>query len=315
MNNIILAFSVVFPLIVMMSLGYVLRVLKITDIHSLNVMNKLIFRVFLPLLLFLNIYSLNIEEIFQKDMLKLLSITAISIVMAILLSYFLFSSFVKDKRKCSVMIQGVFRSNLILFGIPISASIYGEGKTGVVSLLAAFIVPLFNILAVVVLELHRGNKLNMKVILFSILKNPLIIASLCAFLLLYLKLELPTLLLSPMESMSKVATPLAFVVLGGTFHFDRVARNLKYLTAVVLGKLIVFPAILFLVAILMGFRNESIVALIGAIASPTAISSFNMAMEMDADGELAGQIVVITSIISIITIFLWVFTLKSAKVI
>lgn len=311
MNNIILAFQVVFPLILMMTVGYVVRQLKITDEASLNVMNKLVFRVFLPLLLFLNIYSLKPEEALNEDNGKLLLLSALCIMGIIILTHMLFPLFIKDKKRVSVMIQGIFRSNLVIFGIPIAASIYGENRIGIVSLLAAFIVPFYNFLAVVVLEYYRGSKIKLKSLFLSIIKNPLIVASLFAFLIILLGIKLPDPLLTPLQSMSRVATPLAFVVLGGTFHFNRLVHNIKPLITVTLGRLLLFPAIIFIIAIIMGFRNESLVALIGVAASPTAVSSFTMAKEMEADDELAGQIVIITSIACIITLFFWVLVLRT----
>ncbi len=310
MNNIILAFSVVFPLMLQMTIGYILKRRKIVDTNSLNVMNKLVFRVFLPLLLFLNIYSLEPEEAMNKENGTLLLLAALGVIFIAAMMHFLIPLFVKDKKKCSVMIQGIFRSNLVLFGIPIAASLYGENRIGIVSLLAAFIVPLFNILAVIVLEYYRGGKVSYRKVLLNIIKNPLIIASAIAFILLMLRIQIPELLLSPLSSLSKVATPLAFIVLGGTFQFSRINANLKYLFVVVLGKLILFPLAVIAAAIALGFRGEALVALIGVTASPTAVSSFTMAVEMDADGELAGQIVIFTSIISIITLFLLVYLLK-----
>ncbi|MDF2486752.1 MAG: putative malate transporter [Herbinix sp.] len=315
MNNIILAFSVVFPLMLQMSIGYFLRRKKVTDTHSLNVMNKLVFRVFLPLLLFLNIYSLEPEEAITQKNGMLLLLSSLSVIVIVIIMHSMFPLFIKDKKKCSVIIQGIFRSNLVLFGIPIAASIYGDDRIGIVSLLAAFIVPLFNVLAVIVLEYYRGSKVNYKNVFLNIIKNPLIIASAIAFLLLILRIRIPELILSPISGLSKVATPLAFVVLGGTFQFSRISVNLKYLLVVVLGKLILFPMLVFGVAIALGFRNEALVALIGVTASPTAVSSFTMALEMDADGELAGQVVIFTSIISIITIFFLVYLLKTLQLI
>lgn len=315
MDNIILAFSVVYPLLFTLAVGYILKIARITDEHSLTVMNKLVFRIFLPLLLFLNIYSLEPSEALNKENVELLILTAAVVLLAALVMHILFPLIIKEKGKCSVMIQGIFRSNLVLFGIPIATSIYGEGRIGKVSLLAAFIVPLFNILSVIILESYRYGKVSYRKVILSILKNPLIIASLLAFVMLLLHIRLPELLLSPLESMSKVATPLAFVVLGGTFQFKRLSANFSYLTAAVLGRLCILPGILFAIAIALGFREEALVALIGAAASPTAVSSFTMAVEMDADGELAGQIVVFTSILSIATIFLWVLFLKTMKLI
>ena len=315
MNNIILAFKVVFPLMFMMSVGYFLRKIKITDDSSLNGMNKLVFRLFLPLLLFLNIYSLKPGEAFNSANAMLILIAVLCILGTVIITQFLFSRIVKDKKKCSVMIQGIFRSNLVLFGIPIAASIYGEHHMGIVSVLAAIIVPLYNILAVILLELYRGGKVNPKTLIISIFKNPLIVASLLAFLLLIFHIRIPDLIFDSMDSMAKVATPLAFVVLGGTFRFKRLVGNLRYLSAVVIGKLILYPALIFSMAIMFGFRDEALVALIGMAASPTAVSSFTMAVEMEADGELAGQVVVVTSIMCIITIFCWVLLLRNLQLI
>ncbi len=313
MNNIILSFRVVFPLLLQMSIGYFLRQRNITDDHSLNAMNKLVFRVFLPMLLFLNIYSLKPEEALNPGNGRLLLMVFSGILLITLLMHLLYPVFVKDRKKCSVMIQGVFRSNLVLFGIPITVSVYGADRTGTVSLLAAFTVPLFNALAVIVLEYYRGNTVNYRKVLTSIFRNPLIIASVLALALLFLKIQLPAMVLEPVSAMSKVATPLAFVVLGGSFQFNRLSGNLKYLIPTVLGKLVLFPLAVIIPSILLGYRGEAIVALIGAIAAPTAVSSFTMAVETGADGELAGQIVVLTTMISILTLFLWVLILKNLQ--
>lgn len=313
MANIVLAFKVVFPLMLMMSIGYLLRRTQITDEHSLGVMNKLVFRVFLPILLFLNIYSLEPEEAINADNVKLIALVVVCILGTILLTHILFTHLIRDRKKISVMIQGIFRSNLVLFGIPIAASIYGDDHIGIVSLLAAVIVPLYNALAVILLEYYRGGKVKMRKLIVSIFKNPLIIASFIAFVLLMLHIELPDLLLNPISSMSKVATPLAFTVLGGTFYFKRLSGNLRYLVVVTLGRLVLLPVLMLGSAILLGFRNEALVALIGLAASPTAVSSFTMAMEMDADGELAGQIVIITSVACILTIFVWVLLLRACQ--
>lgn len=315
MNNIILAFSVVFPLMLMMLVGYTLRRRHITDEPSLQVTNKMVFRLFLPLLLFLNIYSLKPEEAMSKANSRLLILAFLCIIGAVVLTHLILSLFVREKKKRSVMIQGIFRSNLVIFGIPITASIYGDDRIGIVSMLAAFVVPLFNILAVVVLESYRGSRVNIKQLFMGLLKNPLIIAAFLGFLCLIIRLQIPDFILSSLQSMSKVATPLAFVVLGGTFQFSRLSRNLAYLIITIIGKLVLLPSIVLTIALLLGFRNEALVALIGAFASPTAVSSFNMAIEMDADGELAGQVVVISSILSILTIFLWILVLKTLQVI
>ncbi|MGB4657745.1 MAG: AEC family transporter, partial [Mobilitalea sp.] len=148
LDNIALSFRVVFPLMLLMFVGYELRKFKITDAPSLDVMNRMIFRLFLPVMLFINIYSMDTAETLNSENAKLLGLALASVLGSALLGHLVFPLLIKEKKKCSVMIQGIFRSNLVIFGIPIVASIYGEEHLGTVSLLAAFTVPLFNILAV-----------------------------------------------------------------------------------------------------------------------------------------------------------------------
>lgn len=315
MDNLILAINVVFPLLFMMIVGYILRIENFVNENSLNVMNKLIFVVFMPVLLFVNIYQMDIGEVLEENNLFLILLLYIIIIAVFVALIFILPRFVKDKKKCSVMIQGLTRGNSLLFGIPIVASIYGNDHTGTVSLLAAFLIPLFNVLAVIVLELFRGGKVNVNKVLLGVVKNPIIIGSALAFIFVITGLKIPNLIMSPIDSMSKVTTPLSFVVLGGTFNFNRLHNNAKYLTTVVVGKLIIIPAVVFLIACTLKLGNEYMAAILGIMTSPVAIASFTMAKEMDADGELAGQIVITTSVVSIVTIFAWVYLLRTFNMI
>ncbi len=315
MNDLTLAINVVFPLFFMMVAGYIMKRKNWVDDHSLDIMNKLIFRVFMSILLFLNIYKMDIKEALNKDNLFLILLLYIIIIAFFILSILIMPKLVRDKAKCSVMIQGLVRGNSILFAIPIVASIYGDDHIGLVSLLSAYLIPLFNILGVTVLEMFRGGKVNIKKVLMGIVTNPTIIASTLAFLFIFVGIKLPGLILSPLESMSKVTTPLAFIVLGGTFDFKMLFKNAKYLAVVALGKLLIIPAVVFYIAYNLGIENEEMVALLGVMTSPVAIASFTMAKEMDADGELAGQIVITTSVTSIVTIFIWVYLFGTFNII
>lgn len=315
MDNLLLALNVVFPLMVMMVIGYILKKANYVDDHSLGVMNTLIFRVFMAILLFLNIYTVELNDTLSSDNTRLIILTAVCIIVFVLILSFILPRFVKDKQKCSAMIHGMFRANLLLFGIPITSSIYGEGSIGFVSILSAVLVPIFNLTAVVLLEIYRGGKVSVKKVAVGIITNPLIQAAVLAVIFLSFGIELPDLILSPLSSVSKITTPLAFIILGASLKFSSLSKNFKYLVTVVSGKLIIFPGIVISIALLLGYRDQAIVALLGAIASPSAVASFTMSKAMGSDGDLAGEIVVTTSIVSMVTLFLWVFALKSLHII
>ena len=216
----------------------------------------------------------------------------------------------KDPKKRGVMIQGIFRSNFALFGLPLAISLCGEEKSGPTALLVALIVPVYNVLAVLALEIYRGGKPNNLKILKGIVTNPLIIASLIGVILNILPFSLPESIVKACSDIGKVATPLSLVALGGSFVISEVRKNLRALLIVLLGKLIISPLLLVAIAVLLGFRDETLVPVMIMFGAPIAVSSYPMAQQMDGDGELAGQLVVLSSALCILTIFLWIFALK-----
>lgn len=172
------------------------------------------------------------------------------------------------------------------------------------------VVPLFNFLAVVSLETFRGGNLSVKKIIHGIVTNPLIIGAFLGLLLLIFNIKLPVFIVSTIRDISKMATPLSLTLLGASFSFSNIKKYLKETIIVVLGKLVISPLIFIAIAYYCGFRDVALLSLMIMFASPTAISSFQMAIQMDGDSELAGQIVVFTSAFSIVTVFAWIFALK-----
>lgn len=312
MENLILSFNVVAPLCLVMALGYFLKYIKIFDDHSVKVMNNAAFKVFLPTLLFYNIYTTNLRSVFNP---KLMIFATISIIVLFVVLFLLIPIIEEDNSKRGVMIQGIFRSNFVLFGIPVATALVGEGKVGTTALLIGIVVPLFNFLAVLCLETFRGGSINIKKIVHGIITNPLIIGACLGLLLLVLNIKLPEFIVSTIKDISKMATPLSLALLGASFSFSDVKKYLKETVIVILGKLVFAPLVFILIAYYFGFRDVALLSLLIMFASPTAISSFQMAIQMDGDGDLASQIVVFTSAFSIVTVFVWIFILKELALI
>lgn len=307
MENLLLSLEVVLPLFLMLALGYFLRRISMVDDGSLRIMNNLVFRVFLPVLLFINVYHTDIGTVMNP---RLILFAAACVAGSFLLLFFLVPLFEKDNCRRGVLIQGIFRSNFILFGLPVTIALCGEENSGVTSMVIAVIIPLFNILAVFALEYFRGGRFRSGKALRGIVTNPLIIASLLGVLMLASGWKLPAVMEKTAEDIAGVATPLALVVLGGSFEFSSVHGRGRQVGAGVLGRLVAVPAVCLPIAAVLGFRGPEMVALMALLASPTAVSSFTMAQQMDGDAELAGQLVVFGSLFSILTIFLWTFLLK-----
>lgn len=310
MDNLILAFTVVFPLLAYLALGYFLRWRKRWNETTVRQMNGICFKLFLPMLLFENVRTIDLS---QGVNYRLIAYSAAAVILTFLLAWLLVPRIEKENAKRGVMIQCLFRSNFVLFGMPVALSLWGQDRLGDTAAVIAVIVPLFNFLAVLSLEIFQEGKIDFGGILKKIVTNPLILGSALGLLVLNLGLPLPELLTSVTSAISKVATPLGLMVLGGSFSFGATRSLLRQLVICTLGRLVAVPALWLGLAACLGFRDLEMITLLPLFASPVATSSFTMAQQMGGDSELAGQLVVYTSVFSIFTTFFWIVLLKSLK--
>ncbi|MBQ7900389.1 MAG: AEC family transporter [Clostridia bacterium] len=311
MQNLILSLNIVLPLFLLMVLGYFLKTVGMLDKVTLKKMNSLIFKAFLPCLIFYNVYTSEISDIFDK---KLVFFSVGCVVASFLVLMAVIPFIEKDNKKRGVIIQGIFRSNFVIFGIPLSVALYGDGIVGSAAVLIAIVVPVYNFLAVLTLEIFRGGKPNLGKIAKGIVTNPLIIASLAGLAAMFGGLKLPGAIEDTIGDVSKITTPLALIVLGGSMDFKKTGSNAKQLAISVVGRLVLIPLVFLPLAIHMGFRDAELAILLSIFASPTAVSSFSMAQQMGGDDELAGQIVVFNTSLCVATVFLWIFALKQMGV-
>ena len=307
MENLILSFNVVLPLCLCIALGYFLYRINMIEEATQKSMNRLVFRVFLPVYIFNSIYTTDIAKVFDVRLVALTVFGILGIFTALMV---LIPRIEKENAKRGVMIQAIFRSNYVLFGVPIAVSLCGEANVGPTSLLVGFVVPIYNILAVVCLETFRGGKPDMKKILRGIATNPLIIASVLGIALNLLDMPLPAGVHKSVTDIGKIATPLSLAVLGAGFRFNTIRGYIRQIAICLAGKLIVSPLLAVTIGVLLGLRNEMLVPVLAVFGSPIAVSSYTMAEQMEGDGRLAASLVVLTSVCSILTMFLFIFGLK-----
>ena len=307
MENLILSFNVVLPLFLCIALGYCLRLTKLLDDPTQKNLNKLCFKVFLPIYVFNSIYTTNISAAFN---LKLVALAVGGVLGIFVLLMLLIPRIEKDNAKRGVMIQAIFRSNFALFGLPVVTSLCGEDKIGPASLLIGFIVPMFSILAVVCLETFRGGKPDAKKMLRGIATNPLIIGSVLGILFNALNIPIAAGVHKSIVDLGRIATPLSLVALGAGFQFRRIRGYARQLIICISGKLVVGPLVMVALGAALGLRAEMLAPILALFGSPVSVSSYTMAEQMNGDGTLAGSLVVLTTAFSILTMFLFIFVLK-----
>ena len=307
MENFITTANAVLPLFLIMALGYVIRRTPLMDQHTHQMMNKLIFKLFLPILLFKNISTSKLDALSGSWVFLFAFIAE----MAVFLTLFAVVPLIeKENSRRGVLIQAMGRSNYALFGLPLVGLLYPGEDIAVASMLVAISIPTFNVMSVIALETYRGGKVNTLKILRGIVTNPLIISCALGFLWLISGLTMPTFIQTAISDAAKIATPLSLFVLGGAFEFSRIRCNARPLIIGTLGKLVIVPLLGLTAAVLFGYRGMELASLGVAFMAPCAVSSYPMAQQMGGDGELAGQLVVFTTAFSMFSVFGFMYALK-----
>ncbi len=308
MENFLFAFNTVLPFLIYIAFGYCVRIFGLADEKFMNNLNKVIFQAFFPILMFNNLYSV------PAGMTLNIKLVITAIVSVLVLEAFLMvvvPRIIKENSKRGVIIQAIYRSNFVLFGITLASSIFGEEGSVLAAMMIAIVIPVYNITAVIILETFRGGKIPMSELVGNIIKNPMIRGALVGFIFHILGIKLPSSISEPIKQFANLTTPLALFVLGGTLHFDAVKANLKYVVPSMTFKMVFLPIISLAVANLVGLTSVERFVYFVMFATPVATASYAMAQNMGGDGELAGQFVVLSTTASVVTIFLWIFVLNS----
>ncbi len=307
MESLLVAIKVVYPLMIYMLIGWFIKKRGIMNKDHFKTVNETVFKVILPIGIFFDIYETDIGEVFQP---KVFIFVFLGIITLFSLSCLVISRMIKDNRDATVVIQGIYRSNYALFGASIAKTICSAEGIALVAALTAVVIPTINVLAVILFETRRGGLIKPSRIFMNILKNPLVVAGLSGAVVALSGIEIPALVSQPFKTFGNIAAPLALMALGGMISAKSVMSHFRYLTIAVIGRLVVAPVLMLSAAIALGMRGDVLIALLAVFGSPTAVSSAPMAQAMGGNGELAGEIVAITSVCSIASVFLLVFALS-----
>ena len=307
-SNFIVALSAVVPMFCLMSIGAFVKYQKWLSDEELNHMNRMVFRVFFFCLMFHSIYTTKISETLRPN---LMIFGACGVLIIFLLLMIFIPKIETENKKRGVMVQAIFRSNFVLFGVPIVGNIFGDNNIAVATMMIAVIIPMYNVLAVFALETFRGGKFSVLPILKGVLTTPMILGAIAGAFFLLLNIKIPQPVLKPIGQIAAATTPVALIILGASFKFGSVHEHLRQLLTCLFGRLILVPGIILTTAIFLGFRGIDFVTLIAIFGTPCAVVSFAMAQQMDGDADLAGNCVVFTSALSCFTIFCWILLFKT----
>ncbi|MBR2824953.1 MAG: AEC family transporter [Solobacterium sp.] len=298
MQSFMISFNAIFPVAAMIVIGILLQKFHLVKEETFREMNRFVFQFCIPVTLFLNIADADLSNVENIGMV----VFAISGILILLVVGYIVLKFIPlENPTKATLLQDVFRTNVVILGLPIIQSIYGAENLGPTSILIAWTVPISNFLGVIALQLYSSQKANLRGTIISVLKNPLIIGALIGAFFKVFNLHIPTSIMSTLRMLNSISTPLALIALGGLFQFSSLKKNAKILAVFSILKLLILPGILLIIAILLGFRGVPLASLAILFGGPVAVTSFSMAVQMKADSELAAEIVVVTSLAVLFT--------------
>ncbi|MBQ4375465.1 MAG: AEC family transporter [Erysipelotrichales bacterium] len=306
MANFLLTFNGIMPIVCLIAFGYFLKKTKFLSPEGFKQIDKLCFKYLVPIMLFHNIYTANLSEILNWNVILFMEIA--------LASVFLFSMLVvpfitKDPDGKATVVHGLGHGNLAVMGIPLISSMFGASEVALYTVMVAASSPLVN--GFMVYEhTHYDNKhVNFAGLLKKIFSSPYLLATLTGLALNLIGVKFPAFFLTAVSNAKSIASPLCLISMGGAFEFAGFKKYHKEVIWTCLLKCVLIPAAILPAAALIGFRGAPMLALTIIFTCPSAVATYSYSVGMCGDPECASQIVVYTTVFSIFTIFAWIFTM------
>jgi len=314
LENLFFIAKVVLPVFLLVIVGVALKLIKIVDEPFIKVSSQFVYRVSLPVLIFMKLHDVNIDRTFDS---KMIAIIIFGTILIFLMGYLLAKLFKMEPQNEGVFVQGAFRSNYAIVGLAIILRMFGADALAKASFLLLFALPLYNLFGIMalVIPFSKSRKLNLKSTFKEITTNPLLIAVSIAILYSFLNWGLHSTIEITGNYIAQTALPLALIAIGAGLDMKsiREASVLAFGSSIL--KIIVSPLLIFFIAFSWGITGTDLGILLIIFGSPTAIASFVLAAGLNGNIKLAGNIIIISTLGSIVTIISGLFLLTYLELI
>ncbi len=311
LSNLMFCLNATVPLFALMILGYWFVRIGLLKEKTLDNINTFVFKVSLPVMVFLDLAQTNFFEVWDGKYVAFCFLaTLASVIIASLMSKLF------DKSIRGEFAQAAYRSSAAILGVGFIESIYGTSAMAPLMMIGT--VPLYNVMAVLILMLTKPgdeegkfDAARFKKTVIGVIKNPIILGIIIGVLWSVLKVPMPTMAYKTFKYLSNTATPLGLIVIGGSFDFKKAFNLVKPAFLATFMKLIGWGLIYMPIAIALGFRNDKLIAALIMMGSPTTVTAFVMAKNMGHDGTLSASVVMLACAFCIFTLTGWLFVLRT----
>ncbi len=314
LDNLLISMRCIAPILIYMLVGVLVDRSHILPEELYPKINRFLFTFLFPQHLFNTVYNADFAHSF--------SVLRILFCAGVVSVFFFGSLFVLhrgrfNRREIGTLSQNAYRSNLNIVSLSLSEQLMGAEGLASMGIISAFLTPLYNLYAVVTLEMHKegGGKIRFGEILLEILKNPIVIGTFLGFLMRLLPFRIPSVLMSSIATMGRTGTTLALIILGASLRFDRILRDRKRIIWGDIFRLIAAPLMALVLAYLVGFRGSDLALVVLATGAPLATTTYTMCQVYDSDADLAAELVATTSAFCCLSLFLWIFLMKQLGIV
>lgn len=309
MENLLLSFNAVAPVFVSVLIGYCVKSKQMLDRNALKQINSVCFHYLLFALTFHNMYTSDTRTMTSADALYQVIFCAAGSILAAAAGILLSNYMTDHARHKAIIAQTFFRGNILIIGYPIAKALYSD--LSILNLLSAVIIPLNNILAVVAFERYRASGKGLAGVVCSTVRNPLVLGTVSAILCKVFRISLPPFLESAFGLLASAGSVLTLIILGAYLNFENTGKYRRLLAAGCVIRLILAPGVFVVIGVLLGFRDMGLLSVLIIFGCPLSTPTFTMAEEMGADPEFGSGMVVFSTVFSCLTLFLWVFVLRT----
>lgn len=309
MDNLIFSLNATVPVFAMIVLGMILKKINWVDDQFAEKMNKFVFLLPLPVLVFEDLATIDFDQVWDlKFVLFCFFVTIASIAIVTLISML-----IRNKTCQGEFIQASYRSSAALLGIALIQNVYGQATMAPLMIIGS--VPLYNVMAVIVLSFFRPERKKMDKKLWQktlkgIMTNPILIGIVIGLLWSLLKIPMPAMLAKTVSNVANMATPMGLIAMGATFHFQEALGEIRLSLLATFIKLFGFSLLFLPLAVYLGFRQEALIAILVMLSSATTVSCYVMARNMGHKGILTSTVVMMTTLLSGFSITMWLYLLK-----
>jgi len=307
--NFIFSINAVAPLFLMLFLGYTFKKLEFISGGFVSSGNKVVFYVALPATLFRSVYNAQLGEILDM---RFAGFAVGASLVAFFCMWLVASLLVKERPIVGTITQGAFRGNFAFLGMPLLISLAGDAGAARAALIMVFVIPIYNICSILVLAAcsDSDKKVGFKTVVFTIVKNPFIIAIFLAFAVQLVGIRLPFMVTQSLGYAANMATPLALICLGAGMYFHGFDAKFKYALIASLVKVVLLPVLFVVAGYALGFRGYDLAALLVLGGVPSAIAGYTMVVQMGGDSYIAATIVVLSTFMSAFTLTMFIYILR-----